>query len=255
MPQKRAGERKDKVIDWERSNVHSSKRFAHHTCIALGSAAHNVPFSERSTLTVALRWQCWCHYLHVFVLGDSYKVLCFISLEKPVSFSIWFACKLYIHVGSSIAIVTMLMCIAAITIKVLRHLQVRMWSIVFEPISPHSTVFYTARQIRLSTMVFNFHAGYGVGITLVLWLTTWLGFTFGSMSIKLSRPVSHKLRGENPENLAIKFMQPIYPNQMLWLRFSSLHVSMQLLLKGGVYFIGKPADMQWCWIRYVHMIQ
>ena len=131
-------------------------------------------------------------------------------------------------------------CIAAITIKVVRHLQVHMWSITFEPISLHSTVFYTAGKICLSIMVFNFHAGYGVGITLVLWLTTWLGLAFGSMSIKLSRPVSHKLRSEN---LAIKFMQPIYLNQMLRLLFSSLHVSMRLLLKGGVYFIGKPADI------------
>ena len=142
-------------------------------------------------------------------LSDSYKVLCSISLEKPVSFNIWFACKLYIHVwvGSSIAIVTMLMCIAVITIKVLRHLQLCMWSIMFEPIFLH---IYTAGQICLSIMVrlrLNFHAGYGIGITLVSWLTTWLGLTFASMSIKLSSPVSHKLRSEN---LAIKFMQPMY---------------------------------------------
>ena len=40
-------------------------------------------------------------------------------------------------------------------------------------------------------------------------------------------------------------------NQTPRLLFFSLHVLVQLLFEGGVYFFGKPADFKDGWIRYV----
>ena len=37
--------------------------------------------------------------------------------------------------------------------------------------------------------------------------------------------------------------------------FFLLHVSVWLLFKGGVYFFGKPADINDSWIRYVRAMQ
>ena len=39
------------------------------------------------------------------------------------------------------------------------------------------------------------------------------------------------------------------------LLFFSLHVSVWLLFKGGVYFFAKPADINDGWIRYVRTMQ
>ena len=46
---------------------------------------------------------------------------------------------------------------------------------------------------------------------------------------------------------------PYFFDQMPQLLFS-LHVSVRLLFKGGVYFFGKPSDINTGWIRNVRAI-
>ena len=50
---------------------------------------------------------------------------------------------------------------------------------------------------------------------------------------------------------------PYLFNLMLWLFFFFflLHVSVWLLFEGGVYFFGKPADINDSWIRYIRAMQ
>ena len=48
---------------------------------------------------------------------------------------------------------------------------------------------------------------------------------------------------------------PYFFNQTLQLLLSSLLDFVWLLFKGGVYFLGKPADINDGWIRYVQTIQ
>ena len=48
---------------------------------------------------------------------------------------------------------------------------------------------------------------------------------------------------------------PYFFDQTPQLPFFSLFVLVQLLIKGGVYFIGKPVDSNHDWIRYMEVIQ
>ena len=44
---------------------------------------------------------------------------------------------------------------------------------------------------------------------------------------------------------------PYFFDQTLWLLLLSLHVSVRVLFEVGVYFFGKPANIDDSWIRYI----